>query len=259
LHPTLHLGGLELRTWALVVTAGVLLSWALLLTRTSRLGYPRVKVFLWVLLAFPVGALGGMLLDLAVRRLTGGAGGLRDGLSVLGSIGACVLFSMVYVPAVFREPPWRLLDAVAFTMPLSAGIGRLGCLLNGCCFGQACTVTTPILTVPSSLFDPSSPAGAVHQGGERLWNVPLLLAIGAGLAIVAAEVVYRRRARWRLAPGAVLATAILVDSAWRFWVEFLRDERLVVGPLNPWHLLTLAAVLVAATVILKCRSISSTP
>jgi phosphatidylglycerol---prolipoprotein diacylglyceryl transferase len=38
-----------------------------------------------------------------------------------------------------RPPAWRLLDAMAPSLALGIAIGRIGCFLNGCCYGDYCT------------------------------------------------------------------------------------------------------------------------
>src|SRR5688572_3148107 len=36
-------------------------------------------------------------------------------------------------------PLWRFADALAPSIPLGYVFGRLGCFMNGCCFGKQCT------------------------------------------------------------------------------------------------------------------------
>jgi len=38
-----------------------------------------------------------------------------------------------------RPPAWKLLDAMAPSLALGIAIGRIGCFLNGCCYGDYCT------------------------------------------------------------------------------------------------------------------------
>ncbi len=54
-----------------------------------------------------------------------------------------------------RVPTWRLADAVAPGACIGLAIGRIGCLLNGCCFGHVCSddcswgLRYPLLTAPA--------------------------------------------------------------------------------------------------------------
>jgi len=256
MHPIIVVGGARIVAWAALVAAGVVLSWALLLRRTHRLGYRRLPVFLWVLFAFPAGALfanvaAGLVLA-AVGRAGWAVGELgANGLTVLGSIFACVVFSVVYIRLVFREAPWRLLDAVAFTFPLSMMFGRLGCLLNGCCFGRVAPRALGPLTLPLGAYDPSTDAARFHAGlpsETPLWDLPLLLIASELVVLVAVEWSFRRRARLRLGDGAVICLALALDSAFRFGIEFARGEEPVArsGWANPWQLVAGAFAVVAA-------------
>ncbi len=249
--PAWHIAGIELRLWPLCATVGVLLCWVLLVRRAARLGYRPILVFLWVLLAFPVGALcagaGASLVSRALGQRTALASG-GDGLSVTGSIIGCTAFSLVYVALVFRERPWRLLDSVAFTFGLSVAFGRIGCLLNGCCYGRAAGFSLPPLTVLSGRFAPVSEAGLFHHADASpvpLWNLALMLSLNALTAMAITEWFWRRRER--LADGMVFFIAILCDSVGRSVIEIVRQEpRSVGGILNPWQAITIVIGLGAA-------------
>ncbi|MCC6749934.1 MAG: prolipoprotein diacylglyceryl transferase [Deltaproteobacteria bacterium] len=235
--PTIALGSLSLRTWGLVVAGGVLLCWALLLWRAGRLGYSRRGVFAWVLLALPVGGLSGRALATLVNAMMGEAA--SGGMTVLGSVAGCLAFSALFVPRVLGTRVAPLLDAAAFTYPLSLGIGRLGCLLNGCCLGRPAPASAPRLaTIPAALVG--------HAARGHLWNLPALLGLNALLALVATEWLYRRRERLGLRDGSVACATLLVESAGRFPLEFLRDDP-VSGPLglNPWQALVFVVAVVS--------------
>lgn len=77
------------------------------------------------------------------------------GLSMLGGIILSVLVSLLYLH-LKGENIWKITDIVAPSFPLGIFFTRLGCFLNGCCFGK-----------PSSLpftvtFPTQSPAGFVY-------------------------------------------------------------------------------------------------
>jgi phosphatidylglycerol:prolipoprotein diacylglycerol transferase len=265
LAPYVQILGVSLRSWALVVTLGVVGCWLLLLRRTRRLGYPSRLVFLWVLLAFPMGALSASLLARLLDGLRGAAPSLiagyaASGLTVLGSLVGCLAFSGLYIRLVFREPPWRLLDAVAFTGPLAIAAGRMGCLLFGCCFGKPGPVEgwSRVLTIPLSAYDAESVARlhyAAVSPALRLWNLPLFLTANALLALLLTEAVYRKKTL-RAIPGATLATALLVENLGRGILEWFRaDEQSLVLGMNPWQMgaLSIGAMAAAALTWLRVR------
>jgi phosphatidylglycerol---prolipoprotein diacylglyceryl transferase len=55
----------------------------------------------------------------------------------------------------YRMPTWKLADAVAPVVCVGLLLGRIGCLLNGCCYGHICTdcemtgLQFPLMTSPA--------------------------------------------------------------------------------------------------------------
>lgn len=257
--PELNLGPLALRIWPVLTTGGVVLCWILLLRRTGRLGYDRTRVFLWVLLGFPAGAVGAALLERLTWWIVGGAGAAESlgagGFTVLGSVVGCLAFTYLYIPKVFGEPAGRLLDAVAFTWPLALAIGRIGCLCNGCCFGAPAGDVRGVLralTLRAGDYARETPAGDVYAAlhpDARVWNLPLLLLGNALLVLLVTELVYARREKLGFPPGGVMWLGLGVWSAGRFLVEFARQSQtLGSSGINPWQLIVASTGVAALTV-----------
>ena len=97
-------------------------------------------------------------------------------------------------------------DFVITAIPLGHAFGRVGCFINGCCYGKPWDGPFAVFT-----------AGAMRhpvQLYETAFNVLLYLAM---------LVLYLRKKR----AGTVLALSLVLYGAWRFAIEFLRgDERL---------------------------------
>lgn len=62
-------------------------------------------------------------------------GGLVYYGGLLGAIAAGVLYARIR-----KLPLWQLADIVAPSIALGYVFGRIGCLLNGCCYGQPCSL-----------------------------------------------------------------------------------------------------------------------
>jgi prolipoprotein diacylglyceryltransferase len=253
--PTWELGPYLVSTWSTIVAGGVLLCWALLLRRTAALGYPTAKVFGLVVLALPAGALGAGVAATLAAPWAGPESPtdprmLQSGRTVLGAIIACFLFALVYCRVVLREWPWRILDALAFTFPLSVAVGRIGCLFNGCCRGGLAGTWTE--GTPAAAFTLHSSSLVTVEGFTAegvLWNLPVLLSLNALWVLVATEWVWRRRERWGLPPGAVMAWAIWLDSGGRFLLEFLRDEPALWFGVSRWQVIVVDLWLVATPLV----------
>ncbi len=61
----------------------------------------------------------------------------KGGLVVYGSLVGAGVAALFYIPF-SRLPVWRTFDALAPAMMLGLAIGRIGCLMNGCCYGGEC-------------------------------------------------------------------------------------------------------------------------
>jgi prolipoprotein diacylglyceryltransferase len=255
--PSLHIFGVEIRTYPIAVVGAVVTCWLLLLRRTARLGYSSQQILLWVGLAFPVGAVGGRALELfnvvAFHRASAHD---MSGMTVIGAFAACVLFSRFYVPWAFHESPWRLLDSVSFTFPLSMGLGRLGCLLNGCCFGLPVAGADwgPPLTIGSGSYAQGTAAMQVVPAGVRVWNLPLLLALECALTLVIVEVFFRSHIRERFRSGATLALAVVADAGLRLAIEPLRAAPIwVARNLSASQLWLWLSLVLGTVAFVRCR------
>lgn len=115
-------------------------------------------------------------------------------------------------------PFWAVADLMAPVVALAHGIGRFGCLLNGCCHGRH----------PGWLIFPWQPT--------QLYEAIGLLAL-AGLSVTAVG-------RWR--PGRVFAAYLAGYGALRFLVEFWRgDDRPFLGLLSVPQWISVALVIAA--------------
>lgn len=127
--------------------------------------------------------------------------------------------------AVRRFPLAATLDAVAPSVAIGSGLGRLGCFLNGCCYGDACDI--PALAVR---FPKGSPAWLAERsagliGPDAAASLPVhptqLYSALDGLilfALVSAYYPLRRR------DGEVMALLMVGYAVSRFLLEQLRDD-----------------------------------
>lgn len=75
----------------------------------------------------------------------------RGGLVVYGSLIGGIVAAVVYI-RMHRLPWGDVADILAPSLALGLAIGRLGCLMNGCCYGGLCAAD-----VPGIAFPPGSP------------------------------------------------------------------------------------------------------
>ncbi len=150
--------GLPIRGYGVMLMLAVVLSIALALVRARQVGADPDMLLSLAIWVFVAGLVGARALYVAeywrdFQRPTVGAtiGAVlnvtKGGLVVYGGlIGAALAF--VWRVYRCRLPALALADVVVASLALGQGIGRVGCLLNGCCYGGACEAPLPSITFP---------------------------------------------------------------------------------------------------------------
>jgi len=148
---TLHLFGLELPLhiygYGLMLVFGFLFSIFLAQWRAKRAGERPEYIAHCGLLAL-LGGVGGARIGYIIQHWNkfkhskNFIGELFDitsgGLIYYGGVIAAVALVLLYL-LVKRLPVRRYLDILAVSMMIGLAFGRAGCLLNGCCYGGACS------------------------------------------------------------------------------------------------------------------------
>jgi phosphatidylglycerol:prolipoprotein diacylglycerol transferase len=156
-------------------------------------------------------------------------GGLVYYGGLIGSSLGCIMFARRRKLAL-----WQLADILAPSIPLGQMFGRLGCLMNGCCYGRACDYPWAIhFPKDHETYD-----RAVHP--TQLYEALLSLVLYAFLAWL-----YRHK-KFR---GQVFSTYLLAYACLRSLVEYFRGDypvRQLWGPLTPAQLVSIAIFLTGA-------------
>jgi phosphatidylglycerol:prolipoprotein diacylglycerol transferase len=112
-------------------------------------------------------------------------------------------------------------DLFAIVAPVGIMLGRIGCILHGCCLGRVCEPSW--FTVTDSVGAARWPAALV----ELLFNA---LMLGAILWL-------RRR---KVLPGQHFHLYLIAYGLFRFFHEFLRDTPHILGPLSGYQVVAAA-------------------
>lgn len=131
-------------------------------------------------------------------------GGLVFYGGLIGASAACLLFV-----AMRKLPLWPVADAVAPSIALGQFLGRIGCLMNGCCYGKPTSLPWAIHFPEDHLTQ----GVGVHP--TQLYESFLDLLLYIGLAAL-----FRRR-RF---PGQVFAVYLIAYSTLRTAVEVFRGD-----------------------------------
>lgn len=128
----------------------------------------------------------------------------------------------VWLARRYEAPLSQVWDAAATWMPLGHALGRLGCLLAGCCWGAPSGV-------PWALRFPSSSVaygvGEVpHEGDHTVPLHPTQLYEALGLLLLFAVLLWLRRRRGIEAPWRQVARYAIGYGLLRFVVEMFRGD-----------------------------------
>jgi len=148
------------------------------------------------------------------------------GLVMYGGLIGGILAGFVYMRVKKISFP-RYADAMAPGIPLGVFLTRIGCFLNGCCYGKGWDGPWAVT------FPPTTPPGRfqeeVHAAG--LHPSQLYESIGGLVVFVLLLTVGRRLSRWE---GLQFYSVIIAYAVLRFMVELTRhfEPEEMVGPLT---------------------------
>ncbi|MCB9357717.1 MAG: prolipoprotein diacylglyceryl transferase [Calditrichaeota bacterium] len=165
-----------------------------------------------------------------------------------GTIGIAGLVLLGGVVAGFGGAYWMarkrdvrfltLTDIMIPSLALGIAFGRIGCFLNGCCFGLECTVPWGVVFPESSLAGSVFPHTHVHP--TQLYEV---------LAMVVLFFFLLWRDRKPLGEGVLTGWFLILYGIWRYYVEGIRwyESGMVFGQIGD-HRITFSRIISAAMV-----------
>jgi phosphatidylglycerol:prolipoprotein diacylglycerol transferase len=232
----LERGPFQVRAYGVALTASFVIGMLLAWRRAQREGiepYKITRVGLVIVLATVIGARLAHLLLNPNEFGTGRFGALdKDGvdgagltgLAMNGGVIASVLCVVIYTK-LFHMPTWRTLDILAPCLALGLFLTRIGCFLNGCCYGQPTDLPWGVV------FPDSCPAGAFQRlegSAPRTLHPTQLYSAVFGLLILVIMLVLERK--YKRFDGFTVCLLFLLYPTARFAVEFLRHCTDEIGP-----------------------------
>lgn len=162
---------------------------------------------------------------------------LSNGFVVFGGLIGGVLTAYWYCRRK-KTDFWKTFDLAVPAVALAQGIGRIGCFLAGCCYGQE---TQSALGVQ---FHVSSYA----PSGVKLFPIQL---VSAGLDFLNFACLFWLWRKARLQSGMVGAIYVITYSIGRFFLEYFRGDlgRGTVGMFSTSQFIALFTILIGAAMI----------
>ena len=222
MHPVVfNLFGKDIHSYGILAAAGflsALLTWLWMGRHESRPPGFATDLGFWLMASGIVGsriayvvANGSYYLESPLEIVRIDQGGLIFYGGFLLACAALVIFARRH-----RVPVWHMADFAIPALAIGHALGRMGCFLNGCCYGRPagdafCGIAYPPICEPGKLF-PGVPLYPVQLIESACLLVLWLVLVWA----------YPRRRK----DGAVFALYLVLYPPIRFALEYLRgDER----------------------------------
>lgn len=215
----LKIGGIQIYSYGLMLFLSFLAGIYVVERKARKFGVDSKAITdlaLWILLAVVVGSRlfyvafhwsefsGDLVSIFAFWR--GGLAGLMFYGGFIGALAAGLIFMRVR-----KLPVIKLLDAAAPAIVLGEGLTRIGCFLNGCCFGK------PTALFLGMVFPAHSPAGATFPG-QAIHPTQLYSSLAGFIMFGIAMLLGRRK----LKDGVLFAVVLILYSLFRFGIDFVR-------------------------------------
>ncbi len=240
--------GIPIFGYGLFMMLGFVVGLSIACYRAKKMGLPKDSALDVGLISIFCGVIGARLAYLLIDYVPNDSDGIAEwfavwngGLTFQGGLVLALAGAGLYLW--IKKISWgKMFDAYAPGLAVGVGFGRLGCLMNGCCWGKAAPASCSF----SMLFPldiepmaaqlryaanwPDAWATFAHNLGYPvdvlppipLYPVQVMSAIGLfliGIGLVVAERIWTKRR-----DGQVILWFVYAYSIGRFLIEFLRDD-----------------------------------
>ena len=159
-------------------------------------------------------------------------GGIAIHGAIIGGTIATIIFARIN-----RISLWQLLDLVAPSLILGQAIGRWGNFFNSEAFGKPTDLPWKLFIAPR--YRPADLINSEYFHPtflyESLWNIGIF-------ALLLWLFFWSRKIANQLKTGTIAAVYLIGYSLGRVWIEWLRTDSLMIGPLKIAQVVSLVAI-----------------
>jgi phosphatidylglycerol---prolipoprotein diacylglyceryl transferase len=240
MHSTLiEILGVPIRSYGLMMVIGFALGLWRMVRVGRRRGIPADRIYDLALVLLLSGIIGARIVYVVLNPDTESWRELiavwNGGLSFHGGVLFAVLAGYVYIRRT-KLPFWGCADLAAPSLALAYSIARIGCFLNGCCYGAPTDLPWGVRFCEGGVLTPPSHPTQLY----------------AALASLLIFFVLTRIERLGRAPGFVFVSYLGLYGVYRFLIEFLRkgySAKVFVLGLTEAQVVSLLMLLAAAIVL----------
>ncbi len=158
----------------------------------------------------------------------------HGGLAWFGGLISGLVFCVVYL-RYKKQDVYKIFDLLIPYVALAQAIGRIGCFLNGCCFGKRNLFFGIYFPVHDAILIPT-----------QLYSC---------LALLVIYFLLRKRQEMEHRKGEILYLYLLFYAVWRFFIEFFRgDSRIFIFGLSIFQLISIALFVFATVMLARPRN-----
>ena len=237
-----HIGSLRVYSWGFFVSLGILT--ALIIANKNHKKESKTITDL-VIITLIFGILGArtiyVLLNIKhfIKNPIEAFNIMGGGLSYFGALLFAFIALLTYCK-ITKKDYKHYLDIFAIYIPIVQAIGRIGCFLNGCCYGSLTRV----------------PWGITYLGGirhpaqiyESILDITIFLVLYKIRNKKSLKILNRRI---RLFKGSKFLLYLILYSLVRFVVEFFRQEPKFIFGLTITQIITIFIIIVSKIIILR--------
>lgn len=245
MHPYIHLFGLSIPTFGVMMLLGMVAAFVLLYFNRRQVPFSEDDLLTMAIWAIIGGFLGAKALywiveldriiadpHFILESLTSGF--VFYGALIVGAL-AVLLFSRRR-----KQPFLGYFDLVVPSFILAQGFGRIGCFCAGCCYGAQCDSPLSVIY----------PEGVAAPAGVPLLPTQLFEAAFCFVYAAVLVAIFRRQKRY----GTTAGWYLVGYGVWRFIIEFFRsDDRGTVGALSTSQFIGIFIVLAGVLLLLFVR------
>ncbi|MFH1799176.1 MAG: prolipoprotein diacylglyceryl transferase [Candidatus Omnitrophota bacterium] len=207
-----QIGSFTLYSYGVFVAFGFLLGSSLILRQAKKKGFDSGSISDCLTAVLIGGLLGGRLLFVLINWQQYSQNILRifmiyeGGLAVQGAVVMGIL-SVALISHIRKLSFWKVSDLIAPYVALGQAMGRIGCFLNGCCYGK-----------------PIESGIGVTLRGESFRRIPTQIYSSIGLFFIFILLLWIRKKH--SFDGRIFIVYIMLYSGFRFFMDFLRGDEL---------------------------------
>ena len=246
------IGNLSIKGYGTMMAIGILVAVLMSMYRGKKRGFSQDSILDIALYGVIGGLIGAKLLYIVVEipHIVSGEESWRDIIfngfviygAILGGVGAAYIYCRIKKLNFIKH-----FDLVAPEIAIAQGIGRIGCLLAGCCYGSE----------TSSRLSIVFPEGAFAPAGVRLYPTQIYSTLGDFAIAIILLIYYDKRKNRK--DGYTALLYLTLYSIGRFFLEFLRgDERGDVGALSTSQFIAIILLVLCIAVYVAGKYIKFT-